>query len=411
MKDDPTVKTESAVAGESIKDQLLFLKTLMDTIPQPIFYKDIQGRYIGHNQTFEEYIGRPGRDIVGRTVFEVAPPDLAEKYHEMDEALFRNPGTQEYETSVVYADGVRHDVVFHKATFTNSAGRVAGLVGVIHDITDRRRAEKALEKARRELEKRVSERTIELDAANRELRKEVEQRAEAERALIKQSEELKRFAHSIVHDLKSPTVGIYGLVRKMKSQYEDQLDERGKTYCDQIMKASELVAALVEKINAYMASRESPLKIEQVNINDILEIVKEEFSARLSLREIRWESPERAIEVRADRLAMLRLFRNLVDNALKHGGDAMNRLTVDYAEKPDSHYFTFSDNGVGMDRNQAMSIFGVFHRHPAGPAPGAGLGLSIVREIVQRHGGDIGVEAAPNRGTTFLFHISKSISA
>lgn len=124
--------------------QLTFLQELIDTIPSPIFYKDRDGRYVGCNLAFESYLGMRKNDLVGKTVYDIAPKDLADKYFEMDEALFTNPGVQVYESSVVYSDGSRHDVLFNKATFSGTDCSTGGLVGVILDITERKRAEEAL---------------------------------------------------------------------------------------------------------------------------------------------------------------------------------------------------------------------------------------------------------------------------
>jgi PAS domain S-box-containing protein len=125
----------------SLQSQLTFLQTLINTIPNPIFYKDRDGRYTGCNVAFENYLGRRREEVVGKTVYDLAPPDLADRYFEMDQALLTDSGVQVYESSVVYADGVRHDVIFNKATFTNMAGELDGLVGVILDITEQKRTE------------------------------------------------------------------------------------------------------------------------------------------------------------------------------------------------------------------------------------------------------------------------------
>lgn len=128
----------------SLQSQLTFLQTLINTIPNPIFYKDRGGRYIGCNVAFENYLGRKREEVVGKTVYDLAPPDLADRYFEMDEELFTGSGVQMYESSVVYADGDRHDVIFNKASFTDTTGEVNGLVGVILDITEQKRAGEVL---------------------------------------------------------------------------------------------------------------------------------------------------------------------------------------------------------------------------------------------------------------------------
>lgn len=131
-------------AEEALREKAKFEQHLIDTIPSPIFYKDRRGIYRGCNKAFENYLGLTREQIVGKTVFDVAPVELAAKYFEMDLALFENPGIQVYETAVRYADGTRHDVIFTKATYVDPEGEVAGLVGVMVDITDRKRMEEAL---------------------------------------------------------------------------------------------------------------------------------------------------------------------------------------------------------------------------------------------------------------------------
>ena len=134
----------------SLQNQLGFLQVLIDTIPSPIFYKDRAGRYLGYNLAFQEALGLTRDRIIGKTVYDIAPPELAGTYFAMDEALFSNPGTQVYESSIVNADGCRHDVVFNKATFTGKDGLVGGLVGIILDVTERKQTEEALVAAEKE---------------------------------------------------------------------------------------------------------------------------------------------------------------------------------------------------------------------------------------------------------------------
>jgi PAS domain S-box-containing protein len=119
-------------------------KALIDNIPSPVFFKGIDGRYLGCNLAFEQYLGLTREEIIGKTVFDLAPRELAERYKKMDDELFANPGTQEYESPVKYADGSLHDVIFHKATFADDQGQLAGQVGVIMDITVRKQNEARL---------------------------------------------------------------------------------------------------------------------------------------------------------------------------------------------------------------------------------------------------------------------------
>lgn len=119
-------------------------------LPSPIFIKDGDGRYIACNRAFEDYIGLPHSEIIGATVYDVAPKELAAIYDQADRDLMVQGGTQTYETNVRYADGSFHDVIFFKSVFQNGDGQTDGISGVILDITERKRLENELAKAARE---------------------------------------------------------------------------------------------------------------------------------------------------------------------------------------------------------------------------------------------------------------------
>ena len=136
--------TERKLAEQSLRESEAFQNLLMDTIPAPVFYKDRQGRYLGFNKDFETLFGQTKDQLVGKSVLNIAPPELAKIYHAKDIELFERPGTQVYETSVQNAQGNLRDVIFHKASIIDAQGTVAGLIGIIIDVTERKRAEEAL---------------------------------------------------------------------------------------------------------------------------------------------------------------------------------------------------------------------------------------------------------------------------
>jgi PAS domain S-box-containing protein len=115
---------------------------ILDAIPAPVFYKDTQGRYLGCNQAFEQFIGTTRAKLAGQTVYELSPAHLADKYFEADNALFASGGTQVYEARVRRADAEERDVIFYKALF--STENVNGLVGTLLDISDRKELERQL---------------------------------------------------------------------------------------------------------------------------------------------------------------------------------------------------------------------------------------------------------------------------
>lgn len=100
-----------------------------------------RGVYIGANPAFSQFVGMPPESFIGKTVYDIAPADLAETYARADRELLETSGVQVYETSVVHADGAHRDVIFNKTTFTDAEGRTAGLIGAMLDISERKRAE------------------------------------------------------------------------------------------------------------------------------------------------------------------------------------------------------------------------------------------------------------------------------
>lgn len=132
-------------AEDNLQEQLHFLQELLDAIPNPVFFKNTSGMYLGCNTPFEEFIGVKKKDLIGRSVYEIHPRELAEIYSAADRELLESPtGGQVYESTAQNADGRRQDVMFNKAVFTRKDSSVGGIVGVILDITERKRMEKAL---------------------------------------------------------------------------------------------------------------------------------------------------------------------------------------------------------------------------------------------------------------------------
>jgi len=230
------------------------------------------------------------------------------------------------------------------------------------------------------------------------------------KSLNEKKDTIKFFAYSITHDLKSPAIGIYGLVKRLKEKKGMYLDESGKAYCDQILKASEQMLALVEKLNAYIAAKESPLTIERIKVKEITQAIRAEFSERLKARNINWSEPKTLPEINADRVSLLRVFRNFVDNSLKYGGHNMTKITIAYKETRDLHVFSFKDDGVGIKGPEREKVFELFHRDETSKGTaGSGLGLAIVREVAKRHHGKAWLSSEKEEGATFRISIPKFV--
>ncbi len=127
-----------------LQESIEFQSALMEAIPIPIFYKNAQGRYLGFNHAYEVFMRRSRTELIGRSVFEIAPKELADIYHAQDLALMAQRGVQVYETQVKDGAGSVRDVMFSKACFTDHTGEVRGLIGCLLDITEQKQSERAL---------------------------------------------------------------------------------------------------------------------------------------------------------------------------------------------------------------------------------------------------------------------------
>lgn len=143
--------TQQRLAEQTLAEREFFLETLINAIPIPVFYKDSQGRYTGCNQAFEAFFGESRDHMIGKTVFDLSPPDLAAIYHAKDNALLENGGVQQYESQVKDKQGQYRDVQFDKSVYTDSRGKTIGLIGTILDLTERKRMEKSHQESKARL--------------------------------------------------------------------------------------------------------------------------------------------------------------------------------------------------------------------------------------------------------------------
>jgi PAS domain S-box-containing protein len=275
------------------------------------------------------------------------------------------------EFTVLKKDGSMFHVEVTTSAVTNYEGHEVGRIASFVDISDRKRLEEALRES---------------------------------------SEKTKRFAYSVSHDLKGPAVGIYGLARRFLNNYRDVLDDRGKRYCDQILKASEEIALLAERINQYISAKEVCLQIEKIKPKELVQMVEEEFAHQLVPRHISWRAPDDIPELKADRLSVHRILRNLVENALKYGGEDLSEIRIGYEESSKLHILSVTDNGIGMKVDNEEDIFGPFKRKGGSESvQGLGLGLAIVKELAEQHAGTAWLENGYPKGVKLCFSISKHL--
>lgn len=406
--------TERLQAEEGLRQSELKYRTLVEHIPAITYMAALDP------SSTTTYVSPQIEAILGFTPTDYqADPDIWKKQlHPEDRERVLAEVTRSHATGEPFSSEYRMLTQEGKVVWfrdeawmvKDAHGKPLFLQGVMLDITERRQAEEALQEHKEQLERVIEERTTELRKANLKLKQEIKERHLIEDALEKGAEKIKIFAYSVIHDLKNPAIGIYGVSNLLKKHYGEVLDERGRKYCDQIMRASEQIATLLKKITAYIVTKEAPLNVKSIDLKEIFQLVKEEFAEQLELRQIKWREPKVIREIQADGLYILRALRNLVDNALKYGGDKLSEIRLSYKDNDRFHILSVADNGVGLKLADPESIFKAFQRFDTSEGTeGSGLGLAIVKEIAERHQGQVWVESSPGQGTTFFLSIAKEV--
>jgi len=362
--------TERKRAEDPLRESKQFLSAVFDSIQDGISVLDSELNIVRVNQTMREWFAHR-LPLEGKKCFEA--------YYGRTEACKLCPTLRTLESGRLEMDeltlfreeGATGTVELFVFPILDDTGKPAGVVEYIRDITKRKRAEKALKES---------------------------------------AEKIKMFAYSVSHDIKNPAIGIYLLAKHLNENYKDILDEKGKKHCDQIMKASEDLAALVDQINVYISTKEAPLIIERVNLNQVFDTVRDEFAARILVRQISWSQPENLLEIDVDRLSILRVIRNFVDNALKYGGDELSEINIGYEETDGFHILSIKDDGIGIAEKDSGKIFSPFERSVTSIGiEGTGLGLAIAHEIANQHKGKVWTEPGPEKGIILYISISKDL--
>lgn len=246
---------------------------------------------------------------------------------------------------------------------------------------------------------------IAVAANNARLNEELKEKA---RQLEEQKTAIQFFAYTASHDLKSPAVGIFGLTQRLQKQFGPLLADKGKELCRQIQNAASRIESLTREINAYIAAKEGPRRLEEVDLDQLLEALEREYGPALQARHIGWRRPASLPVLRCERLALTRVLQNLMDNALKYGGPGLSQIEALYQETETHHVLGVKDDGVGIAPAGAARLFEAFQRgETAQGTEGTGLGLAIVREVARRHGGQAWLESQPGQGAAFFISIAK----
>jgi PAS domain S-box-containing protein len=336
-----------------------------------------------------EVLGYPEGEIVGRNWFDhFLPPASREEVKKVFSRLMAGEiaPVEYHENTVLTRAGDERLIAWHNKILTDESGRIYASLSSGEDITERRQAEDEIRRLNAELERRVRERTIQLESSNKEL---------------------EAFVYSVSHDLRAPLRSIDGFSLALLEEYGGQLDERGRHYLDRVRSAAGQMGLEIEDLLKLSRLTRSEMIFADVNLTRLVEKIAAE------LKESR---PDRAVDwiiapgVKADGDARLLevALRNILENAWKFTSKHPSaRIEFGVRERDGQPVYFVRDDGAGFDNAFAGKLFGVFQRlHRFEEFEGTGVGLAMVQRIIRRHGGSVWAEGAVERGAAFYFTLT-----
>lgn len=412
-----TVMQQQRVAEDRLKQNVDFLQAVMNGTSDAIFVKDLQGRYLLINESGARMLGKTVEEVIGHDDFAFFEDATAKQNQMEDQRTLSRSETRTYEARLTLADAEEAQY-YHitKGPYRDALGRLVGVVGIAIDITERRRTQEHLERAKAELEQRVTARTAELLKANQRLRLEMNERSKAEGRLREQQTQLAhaarlsslgQMAAEMAHELNQPLSAISNYVRGTQRRAQ-----AGAVRLEEVLATLEIVgkeanraADVVRRTKNFVRKQSpsrTPLDLRAVT-HEALKLVQHELREHQVKLEIQLDQPLPSCA--GDFVELQQVIVNLVLNAI----DALEslpagerRIVVALNTQSDFLELSLADNGSGVSPLVAERIFDAFF---STKPEGLGLGLPISRGIIESHGGRLWAERLPEGGTCLRFTI------
>jgi PAS domain S-box-containing protein len=370
---------------ETARQQLIEIEAIYACAPIGLCVLDREFRFIRINDFLAEINGIPASDHIGRTVHELLP-DLGEVqqpyFQQVIETGTPVPNIEVRGTTPAQPDVERVWLVSYYPLMRTD-GRVLGINITALEITDRKLAEQALQ-----------ERANELTRVNTIL-------AQTTTLLKNRNQELDQFAYVVSHDLKAPLRAISNLSEWIEEDLGDLLPEENKQQMQLMRKRVYRMEALINGLLDYSRAGRREVEVERVNVGELL---AETIDSLAPPSTFTVNITPNLPTFRTKRLLLNQVFANLISNAVKHHDRPNGQIQIGYADRGEFHEFTVSDDGPGIDPQYHSKVFTIFQTLKArDDHENTGVGLSIVKKIVETEGGSIQLESALGEGTTFRF--------
>ncbi|GHT91172.1 hypothetical protein AGMMS49545_06520 [Betaproteobacteria bacterium] len=373
--------TEAQVARQTLADQLLFQEGLIDTLPNPVFFKGPDCRFLGCNRAYEQAFGVSRQDIVGKTVLELdyLTEEARRDFHFQDQRLIAESGHFEQEMEFDYADGARRHVLYASQGFSLDNGRPGGLIGVIVDISAQKNAQQMAEEAAR----------------------------------IKSD-----FLANMSHEIRTPMNAIVGMAHLAM---RTELTPKQHDYLQKIQQSSQHLLGVINDILDFSKIEAGKMQVERVefDLEQVLENVSTLIAEKTNnkgLELVFQVHPEVPRHLLGDPLRLGQVLINYANNAVKFTEKGEVSVEVSLLEKTGAQAtlrFSVSDTGIGLTPEQQAQLFQSFSqadRSITRKYGGTGLGLAISKQLAELMQGEVGVESEAGKGSTFWFTARLGIS-